>query len=185
MATPYETRRIYGPSQVKSDFLTLASDLTGSGSGGGSRLMNVDGTTPKYFTFGPGAGVDFILLKFVLTIQLTGDPEMDQFASGAALSNGLIVGAYNSAGSQLSSFYGNYTIKDNGDLYRASYSHGRGGPGQGGASSVQTITGVWDFCVGPNCMQLNGDSGHKVAVIVQDNLSALDKITGFAQVFEG
>ena len=174
----------FSPSAIAYGFARLAADLTGAGSGGGSRNMAVNGSvTPQAFTFGAPSGEVLRVASLVITVQMTGDPDMSKFGSLSALTNGISIGIADSAGSTVANLYGAYTLKTNADLYRGSYNHGRGGPGQGGGAVDQTVTGVWSFGGPGETLTLDGSSGEKVFATVQDDLSSLPFVSAFVNAW--
>lgn len=139
---------------------------------GNSKLMNVDGhTTPKVFSYSPGAGNSAEILSLGILLENTGNDPFNKFGNLAALSNGV----------QLSVTIGGVTtvmmtIKDNADFCTFFQENNFGSSAQstlgaplGFGQSVAVFNGVLPF----NNNQLILTDTDSIQVTVQDNLSSI------------
>lgn len=138
----------------------------------GSKLANVNGTTPKTFTYTMTA--DGLINSISCILKDDGTTSLTNFGAIAAISNGVLIQATQSGSNRTIA-----TIKDNADFSLAFNAN------QYGNGSVLSILGIItaqgfgnsnNIFVGTRIFQIPIQmfSGDSISVVIQDNLSAID-----------
>lgn len=138
----------------------------------GSKNMNVNGGTPKTFSYTVSA--DSQLVKLICLLKDEGATDFTKFGAITALSNGVLIQVTQGGNTRTVA-----TLKDNGDLCTMFPTNQFG---NGAVLSILSVVTPEGFGDTNNCFMgevtfddpiilANGDS---ISVIIQDNLSTID-----------
>lgn len=157
--------------------LTLDND-------GVTRNMNVDGTTPQTFSWGPASGLVAVVTSFGYEMSDAKNWDIHKFAGLAgALSNGLEIFKWNTTtDASLGEFTAGEAIVDNMDFYHYFPTSQYDDWGSGSADAM--MVGSLDTPIhlgGPIVLKDN----HQLRVIVNDNLTGLTKLHFYVRGYYG
>lgn len=138
----------------------------------GSKALNVNGGTPKTFTY--TASSDAIVIAFTCILKDEGATTFSNFGALSSLSNGVLIQATQSGNTRTIA-----TIKDNADLCMV---FPQNQFGNGAVLSILSIANAEGFGDSNNCFVgqlklqnpislVNGDT---ITVVIQDNLTNID-----------
>lgn len=152
------------------------SDYLANEVGGGTSANGDYSVTPATFSYGPGAGVNWIIERMIIYIADTGAFSADEYGNtGSALSNGYDVKIVDSGG-DIKTLNGSRPFTTNGDIGAVCYDVNNIGSGSSGADAILVR---WTFSKAGAPIRLLGDNGGKISITFSDNLSALTAHTFF------
>ena len=163
----------------EKELLTRALDTNGDGSGTSNANGDYSGAE-EVFYIQPPAGVTFYLSAVNISIEDTNDFDGGMYGSNIVLTNGISMRIVNDAGRN-NDLMDNYTVKTNGNW--GSLCHDINYESFGTGSNLLGVR--WSFKDFGQFIQLDGDKGGRLEVVLHDDFTGLVSHHFFVNGFVG
>ena len=171
MATVYKNGVPVGGVDIAttSPFAKRKSQFLRNESGGGYEITGDYSVTPATFSAGPAAGEEWLITRAVILIEDVGSFAASEYGNMAELSNGWRM-AIHDGGGEILDLNDGHTFTTNANIGAHCYDVNNVGAGGGGDDGLLVR---WSFDRAGAPLHLYGDSGHKIAVVFNDDYTGL------------
>ena len=154
---------------VTSPFTKRRSQFLRNESGGDFDAIGDYSVTPATFSAGPSAGEEWLVYRAIILIEDVGGFAASEYGNGSELTNGWRMTIHDGGG-EILDLQDGHPFTTNANMGAHCYDVNNVGAGGGGDDALLVR---WTFSRAGSPLHLFGDSGHKMAIVFNDDFSGL------------